>query len=83
MTRSVTVVNTSNWRGEDLVVLSNGRREELAPGESANYAVHKDGVFPVEFVGKGETGEPFYDEDSVDVEGNPRQVFPVVDVRWE
>ena len=33
MTKSVTVINTSNWQGEDVIVVIDGKQNRLLPGQ--------------------------------------------------
>lgn len=59
MTRYITVVNTSNWPGEDChVALSNSNEVRLAPGEMTQAAVPHDrvGVLNVTPLGEGKGG---------------------------
>ena len=81
MTRSVTIVNTSNWDGEDYEIITKAKgsdeewlRHYLKPGESCKVV---PGVMDIEFrpAGMREDARPFH---LVVGTRSDRQVFPFV-----
>ena len=88
MTRSVTIVNTSNWDNEDYIVKKegwDGSEEEicLRPGESATFTP-KDGkpVVLAESVPEGKEPIPFYRQASKNGKRDDEQVWPCVEVTF-
>ena len=50
MTKSITIVNTSNWEHEDVLLKSRGKDIMLKPGESVAIGYEGQSEFAVDFV---------------------------------
>ena len=78
MTRSLNIVNTSNWDGEDYAVHHDGTTTILKPTDTVTlHAYERCSVHPLAVVPCGpETPKPFVDEDGY-------QLLPQLTVRFE
>lgn len=71
MTRSIKIINTSNWEHEDVVVVIDGVMQMLKPGEHAYSGPYSKGIpVQVNMIGV-EGGEPVPFRDAEGVQQTP------------
>ena len=92
MTRSITIVNTSNWEREDYNVTVDGKPYYLKPGSSVEVTPDTVGSVQIEEIEPTGMTVPFYLHASVErdakdgvrgVKREDKQVFPKVTVSFE
>ena len=77
MTRSVTIVNSSNWDGEDYAVkVGDGPKYFIEPGDKIMFCVYSKEI-PISIIPlQSKEPEPFKDKEG-------KQILPIVEVTWQ
>ena len=82
MSRSVTIVNTSNWENEDIWVPGNSTKDSphrLRPGECTRYTLYKDVSRYFGFTGFSEAEPEILHKD---IDGEKTQLYPTLKVEF-